>query len=188
MGKVLGAVLAGGKSTRFGADKAHAVLGADTLLNHAIHALAPYVDTVVVCGRDVPGMTCLVDRPASGLGPLGAINAALHHALEHGFDAVVTTGCDMPRFPAALFEALRGDGPAVLHRQHLAGFWPSTLAGILDDHIATSADRSIYAWIDRAGARIVTVPDLDMPNVNRVRDLEALQAQEAGSSALPRRS
>ena len=47
----LGAVLAGGQSSRFGSDKALAVLDGQTLLTRAVATLAQWCDTVVVVGR-----------------------------------------------------------------------------------------------------------------------------------------
>ncbi|WP_336969584.1 molybdenum cofactor guanylyltransferase [Sphingobium aromaticiconvertens] len=180
MSRFLGAVLAGGRSTRFGSDKAEAVLEGRRLLDHAIHALGQHVDEVVLCGRTVEGMVCLPDRPAPDLGPLGGINASLRHAREHGFSAVITTGCDMPNFPKELFDALVGQGPAVLEGQHLAGFWPSLLADRLDQHLTQASNRSLFAWFEQISPRFVTVPDLVMPNINRVGDLEVLAKERRG--------
>ena len=170
MMRLLGAVLAGGRSSRFGSDKALAMLGGRTLLDHAMAALAPHVETVVVCGR----AGGLADRPAPDMGPLGGLNAALHHALAEGYDAVLTTGCDMPVYPAGLAQALVGEGAAVLKGQPLAGFWPAALAGELDAHLAEENNRSIRGWLERIGARVVDRADLVLPNVNRPEDLEGL--------------
>ncbi len=175
--RLLGAVLAGGRSSRFGSDKALAVMpDGRTLMDHAVEAIARHVDTVVLCGRPVDGMTGLADRPAADMGPLGGLNAALHHAREQGYDAVLTTGCDMPVYPAALVEALVGDSAAVLKGQQLAGFWPATLADELDRHLAEDNNRSIFGWLDRIGARIVDRPELVLPNINRPEDLARWQA------------
>src|SRR3546814_20571783 len=78
--RLLGAVLAGGRSSRFGSDKALAMLDGRTLLDHAAAALGAHVETVVICGRHVPGMTGLADRPAADMGPLGGLNAATHQS------------------------------------------------------------------------------------------------------------
>ncbi|HEX7875718.1 MAG TPA: molybdenum cofactor guanylyltransferase [Sphingobium sp.] len=173
--RLLGAVLAGGRSSRFGSDKALAVMGdGRTLLEHAAAAIAPHVEAVVVCGRTVEGMAGLADRPAPDMGPLGGLNAALHHAASQGFDAVLTTGCDMPVYPAALAQALMGTSPAVLKGQQLAGFWPASLASELDAHLAEENNRSIFGWIERIGARIVERPDILLPNINRPADLRGL--------------
>jgi molybdopterin-guanine dinucleotide biosynthesis protein A len=105
------------------------------------------------------------------MGPLGAINAALRHAADHGFDGVLVTGCDMPVFPAALVDALVGDGGAVLAGQQLAGWWPASLADMLDDHLAHAQNRSIRGWMARAKAREVSMDGMAMPNINRPEDL-----------------
>ena len=169
-GPILGAVLAGGRSSRFGSDKAMALLHGRTLLDHAMAGLAPHVAETVICGRDGG----LADRPRADMGPLGGLNAALHHALSHGYVGVLTTGCDMPYYPAALPAALIGDGAAILFGQQLLGWWPATLAFDLDTHLGEENNRSIYGWLDRIGARIVELPDLILPNINQPEDLAAL--------------
>lgn len=174
--RLLGAVLAGGRSSRFGSDKALATMAdGRTLLEHAVASIRPHVEAVVVCGRTVEGMTGLEDRPNADMGPLGGLNAALYHAASQGFDAVLTTGCDMPVYPDALAEALVGDSAAILKGQQLAGFWPASLASELDAHLAEENNRSIYGWIDRIGARVVERPDIVLPNINRPEDMERLR-------------
>ncbi|MCI4590329.1 molybdenum cofactor guanylyltransferase [Sphingobium sp. BYY-5] len=168
-GPILGAVLAGGRSSRFGSDKALARMAdGRTLLDHAVAGLSPHVAEVVICGREGG----LADRPGPDLGPLGGLNAALHHALRHDFVGVLTTGCDMPFYPADLPAALIGDGAAtILQGQQLLGWWPAALAGELDAHLAEENSRSIYGWIERVNARVVEVPGLVLPNINRPEDL-----------------
>lgn len=172
--RILGAVLAGGRSSRFGSDKALAMLDGARLLDHAVAALAPFCAQVVVCGRSDPRYPTLADRPAPDMGPLGGLNAALHAAWTQGLDGVLVTGCDMPRFPAALAHALIGPDAAVLDGQHLAAWWPAALAPDLDAHLAATDRHAMRGWIDRVGPRVVTMPDLDLPNINRPGDLDAL--------------
>lgn len=170
-GPILGAVLAGGRSTRFGSDKAMAHMAdGRTLIDHAASALAPHVSTLVICGRDGG----LHDRPRPDMGPLGGLNAALHHALANDYAGVLTTGCDMPVYPADLPAALIGADPAIRHGQQLLGWWPSTLAPDLDAHLAQDNNRSIHGWLIRIKARVVDVPGLILPNINRPEDLAAL--------------
>lgn len=166
--RIIGAVLAGGRSSRFGSDKALALMpDGRTLLDHAMAGLAPHVAGIVICGRDGG----LPDRPAPDMGPLGGLNAALHHAQTHGFAGVLTTGCDMPIYPAALPVALIGDGAAILKGQQLLGWWPVSLASELDAHLAEDNNRSIRGWLDRIGVRVVEMPGLVLPNINRPEDL-----------------
>ncbi|MGI4879557.1 MAG: molybdenum cofactor guanylyltransferase [Janthinobacterium lividum] len=165
---VLGAVLAGGASRRFGSDKALAEWRGLPLIAHVIDRLRPQVGALVVVGRDHPGEVSIPDRPLPGLGPLGGLNAALHHARDAGFDAVLTSGCDLPRLPRDLREEL-GAGPAYVAGQPLLGLWPAELAPLLDLHLRSSADRSLRGWIALVGARAVDLGTV--LNVNRPDDL-----------------
>ncbi|WP_206239719.1 molybdenum cofactor guanylyltransferase [Novosphingobium terrae] len=183
--RALGAVLAGGRSSRFGSDKAQALLEGVSLLDHARAALAPFCEEVVVCGHPHPSARVLPDRPAPDMGPLGGLNAALHEAKAGGFEGVLVTGCDMPSFPPALAHALIGEGAAVLEGQPLAAWWPAHLAEALDKHLAETSKHSIYGWIERVKPRIVTMPDLVLPNINRPGDLDAL-VNARPSRPLPR--
>ncbi|MDT7533497.1 molybdenum cofactor guanylyltransferase [Sphingobium sp. SA2] len=170
-GRILGAVLAGGRSSRFGSDKALAQMpDGRTLIDHAIAGLTPHVAQVVICGR----AGGLPDRPAPDMGPLGGLNAALHHAQNHGFAGVLTTGCDMPLYPSELPAMLIGESAAILKGQQLLGWWPVSLAGALDAHLAAVNNRSIHGWLDRIGARVVERPGMILPNINRPEDLEGL--------------
>ncbi|WP_329958512.1 molybdenum cofactor guanylyltransferase [Sphingomonas sp. Leaf4] len=104
--RVLGAIIAGGQASRFGSDKALAVLDGRALIDRVADALAPQVDTVVVVGRDHGTLASVPDRPAPGLGPLGGIAGALHHAAAQGFTHVLTVPCDAPFLPKNLRELL----------------------------------------------------------------------------------
>ncbi|HEX7849759.1 MAG TPA: NTP transferase domain-containing protein [Sphingomonas sp.] len=92
--KVLGAVIARGLSTRFGSDKALAMIDGRATIEHAIDALRPQVEAILVWGREWPAIGAIADRPARGIRPLGGLNAALHHAVRSGHDAVLCgDGC-----------------------------------------------------------------------------------------------
>jgi len=107
------------------------------------------------------------------VGPLGGLNAALHHAAEQGYQGVLCTGCDMPIFPDSLAQALIGEEAAIVEGQYLMGYWPSALAPKLDAHLRESSDRSVRAWLAAVSARQVAAPPL--PNINTPEDLEQLE-------------
>jgi len=175
--QILGAILAGGHSRRFGSDKALALLAGVPLLDHVRRRLAAQCETVVVVGRDWPGLISVPDRPAPGLGPLGALAGALHHAAHHAYDAVLTSGCDLPDLPTDLRNIL-ADGPAVIAGQPLLGLWPVNLLDGLDRHLAATTDRSMRGWIAASGARTISL-DRPVANINRPGDLSALMDQAA---------
>lgn len=167
--RILGAVLAGGRSSRFGSDKALAVLEGMPLIAHAIEALAAHADTVVSCGRDWPGLVSIPDNPAGGHGPLAGLNAALRHAAENGFDTVLCAPIDVHPLPDAL-RLLAGESPAVLRTQWAVGHWPAALGPALDRHLASGA-LSIRSWLQASDARLIDDAHLGLRNINFMEDL-----------------
>lgn len=170
---ILGAILAGGRSQRFGSDKAAALLGGRALIDHVADALALHVDRLIVCGRAHDSLGFVSDRPAADLGPLGGLNAALDYARTKGFERVVTLPCDTPLIDRELITALLAHGgPAILAECPVIGIWPAQFAPSLDQWLATSGDRSIRAWARsvRAEQLAISAP----ANVNRVADLDRL--------------
>lgn len=162
----LGVVLAGGASRRFGSDKALALLDGRPLIDHGIAALSG-CDAIAVAGRDWPGVIALADRPAPGLGPLGGLNAALHHGAAHGFSHVACLPVDCPALPNDWLASL-GDGPAHAAGQPLVGIWPVALAVSIDTFLA-GGGRQVRLWVAGAAARIVDLGLL--PNINTPGDL-----------------
>jgi molybdopterin-guanine dinucleotide biosynthesis protein A len=180
--RLLGAVLAGGRSSRFGSDKALAEWNGRPLLAHAAEALAAQCETVIVCGREWPGLVSLPDRPEPDLGPLGGLNAALRHALVNGFDAVLSVGCDTPVLPTDLAARLSAVGEAAyLEGMPVIGRWPARLAAALDKHLTESDDRSMRAW-GRVALAVAVEIGQPLANVNRPEDLDAINASRRQSS------
>lgn len=169
--KLLGAVLAGGRSSRFGSDKAEALLAGRRLIDHAAAALADPCDALVVVGRDDPLFDCVPDRPARGLGPLGGLAGALAAARDRGFDAVLSCPVDVPRLPDALL-ALLTPGPAAIAGQPTIGWWPVPLLPELLDFIDRDGKRSVRGFALQVGARLVHAPS-PIVNINRQTDLTA---------------
>lgn len=123
----------------------------------------------MICGREEPGLDGLEDRPEPGLGPLGGLNAALHHARLHGFDAVLSAGCDAPNLPRDLAATLAGEGAGIVQSQPVVGLWPTALCGALDAFIAKGG-RALYGFAEQVGARRVRY-DPPLININRPEDL-----------------
>ena len=172
--RLLGAIIAGGRSRRFGTDKAVALLDGRPLMTHVVDALRCETDDLVICGRIVEGYRCLDDVPAPGLGPLGGLAAALRFALAKGFGAVMTSACDTPVLPERLAQRLAGNSPAIVEGQPLLGYWPASLAPALERYLTNSPDRSMYAWVQSVGGRVVAFSQV-IPNINSRADLAALQ-------------
>ncbi len=174
MTRILGAVLAGGQSRRFGSDKAVAMLRGRTLIDWTAEALAAWTERMIICGREGG----LMDRPGPDLGPLGGLNAALHFARAQGFDAVLSAPCDTPFLPAdALRQLCAAKAPAFLKALPVVGVWPTMLADRLDLHLSGS-DRSMRCWASAVGATPIHL-DTPIANVNRPGDLQSLAPDRA---------
>ncbi len=168
-GKMLGAVIAGGRSSRFGSDKAFAPIDGRPMIEHVAAALRPWVDELAICGRQYGEELFLPDDPKIDLGPLAGFNAALRYAAANGFEAVITVPCDTPRISPEIFAALRRHaGPAYLSGCPVIGIWPVTLAEGLNSFVVTDPRRSVRSW-----ARLVDAVELPITapiNINYVTD------------------
>lgn len=187
--RILGAVLCGGASKRFGSDKAEARLGAATLLTLTNRALEKHCGAVIMCGARRPGYKTIADRPMPDMGPLGGLCAALHYGADHGFTHVLSAPVDVHPMPEALVDVLAGEGPAVLDRHWLLGLWPTRLAAALEAHLS-SGERKVLSWIEAAQARRIAGFEERMVNINTTADLEqaersASRASKSSASCLP---
>jgi molybdopterin-guanine dinucleotide biosynthesis protein A len=191
-----GAVLAGGRSTRLGRDKALLTIDGETLLARAVRILATVCDEViVVAGPErralVPQVRVVPDeRP--GAGPLGGIATALR-AAGHGRVLVVAT--DMPLLNPRLLRHLLALSigydvtiPRVEGRtQQLHAVYARSCLPLIDEQLARD-DLKIDRFFARARVRIVEEdevrrldPDLrSFRNVNTEADWQTVQALAAG--------
>lgn len=174
---ILGAVLAGGLSSRFGSDKAMAELDGHTLLARAVDALSGWCDHVVVAGRATAPAPTLPDWPRPGMGPLAGIAAALRLARDGGYEAVLTCGVDSVGLPDEL-PALLGAAPAYLESQPVVGLWPASALVALEAILHGEGKHSLRAFTQAIGARGV---GLDRPpaNINTPADLAAIAGKAA---------
>jgi molybdopterin-guanine dinucleotide biosynthesis protein A len=168
---ILGAVLAGGLSTRFGSDKALAELGGHTLLATAVDALSGWCEYVVVVGRETAPAPTLPDWPRPGMGPLAGIAAALHLARDEGYTAVLTCGVDSLGLPDNL-PGLLGPGPAYLADQPVVGIWPAGALEMLEAILTGETRHSVYAFAEAIGARAIKLAK-GPANINTPEDLAA---------------
>ena len=174
--RLLGAVLAGGQSRRFGSDKALAVLDGATLLERAVARLVPWCEAVVAIGREQAPVPVVPDWPRPGMGPLGGIAGALRHAAAGGFGAVLTTGVDSLGLPDDLPDRL-GEGPAFVSDQPVVALWPVGVLAGLEAILRAEGRHAVRDLIDATGARGVVLAGASV-NVNRPEDLLRLAGRD----------
>ena len=170
---ILGAVLAGGLSTRFGSDKALAELGGRTLIARAVEALSGWCEYVVVAGREFAPAPTIPDWPHPGMGPLAGIAAALHLARDEGYEAVLTCGVDSAGLPERLPDLL-APAPAYLADQPVVGFWPANASEAIEMILESEGRHSMLQFAEAIGARAVKSGG-ETVNINTPADLAALE-------------
>lgn len=188
---ILGVVLAGGRSRRYGSDKAFAELGGVSLVHRAARTLLPLAGRVVVVANDLDRHS-LEGKPVrpdlvSGLGPLGGLHTAVAWAAEEEMRGVVVLATDMPFVPTPLLEDLASRlerGAAVVPASHgPRGFEPLCAAyhvGCLPaiEAAIEKGDRAVISFFPAVDLRIVELarvssygdPDTMFFNVNRPED------------------
>ncbi|TVR41044.1 MAG: molybdenum cofactor guanylyltransferase [Bacteroidia bacterium] len=105
--KTTGIVLAGGKSTRFGEDKALYLFKNKPLVLHALDILRPFCDELMISTNSPEsyqdfGVKTVMDI-YTGSGPLGGIHAAL--SISQGSHAAFIS-CDTPFIPSDIYPFL----------------------------------------------------------------------------------
>jgi molybdopterin-guanine dinucleotide biosynthesis protein A len=108
----LGAVIAGGLSSRFGSPKALAPIGDGRVVDRVMAALrAALGHDDIVCIANDPLIARAIGLPArgdviTGIGALAGVHAALSWAHERGCRGILAVGCDMPLLDAGLLREL----------------------------------------------------------------------------------
>lgn len=106
----LGAILAGGKSRRFGSSKAGALVDGAPMIERVRKALdVVLTDLVLIAdpgGEDLPPDIPVTADLRPGLGPIGGIHTALHRSKDRERPGAVCVACDMPFLSADLMREL----------------------------------------------------------------------------------
>lgn len=95
-------ILAGGKSSRMGQDKASMILGGKTLIQHIIDNLSFVFDEIFISGNHLnyPISKGIIKDVITQKGPMGGIRSALEFCQEDIF----VCSCDMPFVSSDLIE------------------------------------------------------------------------------------
>ena len=193
-GAVVGLVLAGGRSVRFGGEKAVALLDGRPLLEWAAERLRSVCVQVAINVRagseaeavaQARGLPTLYDEAGDALGPLAGVKVGLGWAQTLGARLLAVSPCDAPLLPDDLYVRLlehADGGPAMAETrdggQPLCAVWPVASLAEVQDALRGGAHPPTWQMLERSGARKVF---FDAPeafaNINTREDLAAVQAQ-----------
>jgi molybdenum cofactor guanylyltransferase len=161
---LVGAILAGGRSSRMGGgDKCLRLLGGRPLLAHVLERLRPQVDATVLNVNGDParfaafGLAVAPDTVPGFAGPLAGVLAALEWSRRHRPNAayVLSAPADSPFLPSDLAVRLLALGAPLARarsggRAHpVAALWSVALADDLRQAVESEGVRKIEAWTAR---------------------------------------
>lgn len=186
--RILGVILAGGASRRFGSDKALARLAGVSLIEHVARWALPQVGLLAVSGAAIAPLPVIADREKDA-GPLCGILSSLAWAEANGFARLATFACDGPIFPHDLVTQLSSGAAAdcVMARcgadkHYTYGVWRTACRPALEMAYAGGL-RSLRGAAEALTAAYVDFAPDAFFNINHPEDLasaEALLAQTAG--------
>jgi len=169
--RIMGAILAGGASRRYGSPKALAPLAGRPMATWASDALRPHASFLGVLTGD-PAVTKALGVPGRldsipGQGPLGGLLTALSWAREEGVQEVFLLACDLPLVDETLVgrildHGLHGRKAVVPASLGPLGLEPLCAAYTVDclesaHGLVAAGRRSMMGLLDQVGYALVPV-------------------------------
>ncbi len=192
---IIGTILAGGKSTRMGTEKALLQVKGRPMIQCVAETLSTVFEEVIVVGGAKNTHRFLhlevVPDAYEACGPLGGIHAALNRAKPK---PVLVLSCDTPFIPAALIEYLLGTKsikPSKIAAfqdvlQPLCGLYDGTSIRAIEDDLR-KGKYSVLKTIQQIDHTVIPItPDLPFfnpqmfLNVNRPEDYQLISDSSAG--------
>ena len=185
---ILGVVLAGGKSKRFGEDKSKAKLNGKILLEHTLEKIKSKFKTIVIVSNNVNLKNHIIIKDCidGQLGPLVGVLSAMKWIKEnnHSFKWIATFPCDTPFFSNSLIDKFiesTKSNDSLLYfaksekkRHNIFGLWSLDLIEILEKDIKNNF-RKVELWADKVGYENININEEKFDrflNINTKKDLE----------------
>ena len=189
---ILGVVLAGGRSKRFGNDKTIAKLGNKTLLDHTIEKIEKNFHEILIVSNNEKldfnkkNIFSSKDLIEGYLGPLVGVLTAMVWIEKNkkNYNWIATFPCDTPFFDENLINKIKNFPKksekklfflkSGSRRHNIFGLWSLDLKEALYKDI-TNGHRKVEEWADKIGPEIIEIndeKDYNFLNINTKEDLE----------------
>jgi Molybdopterin-guanine dinucleotide biosynthesis protein A len=189
---ILGIILAGGKSSRFGEDKSTAKLGNKTLLDHTVSKIENEFNEILVISNNKDfnfknnKIHVVGDCIEGQLGPLVGILTAMKWVTKNKkkYKWIASFPCDTPFFDIKLISELKIKVKETSKkliflnsnkkRHNIFGLWSLDLIEILEKDIKNSI-RKVELWADKVGYENININEEKFDrflNINTKKDLE----------------
>ena len=189
---ILGIILAGGKSSRFGKDKSTAKLGNKTLLDHTVNKIENEFNEILVISNNKEfnfknnKIHVVEDCIEGQLGPLVGILTAMKWVKKNNknYKWIASFPCDTPFFDMKFISELKikiketSEKLIFLNsdkkRHNIFGLWSVDLIETLEEDIKNGL-RKVEIWADKIGYENINIntKEFDMfLNINTKEDLK----------------
>jgi len=189
---ILGVVLAGGKSKRFGSDKTSVKLGDKTLIEHTISKIENYFQEILIISNNEnhlinkKNVFLTKDLIDGYLGPLIGVLSAMDWVEKNNknYKWIATFPSDTPFFDQKVIENLKNctvnESKKLFFiksgnkRHNIFGLWSMELKEILLKDIDKGI-RKVEDWANKVGSEIIEMNsdnDYNFLNINTKEDLE----------------
>ena len=177
--KILGVILAGGKSSRFGSNKSLSNLKNFKLIEHVIQKLNKKFDEILIVSNDSKlifenkKINIIKDCIEGYLGPLAGVLSAIKYANNlKKYQWIMTFPCDTPFFDEIIIDRMiektANSKKKIIfikdkkQRHNIFGTWSTSLEKILEEDLANSY-RKVDLWADKIGCSFI---EKDLKNEN----------------------
>ena len=189
---IIAAILAGGKSRRFGVDKSTTKLGDKTLIEHTISKIEKKFSEILIISNnqeikvDKKNVFVLKDCIQGQLGPLVGVLSAMKWVETNNkkYDWVATFPCDTPFFDTKIIDELKKFSKknnkklyflkSGEKRHNIFGLWSIQLKDILEEDI-NNKFRKVEEWANKIGLETININHEKFDsflNINTQEDLE----------------
>lgn len=163
-------IIAGGRSSRMGREKAFESIGNKTILARIIDNIRPQVDVLVINANGEAdrfretGLPVIPDIRSDVGTPLAGLHTALNYAESHAINAVLTVPSDCPFLPDDLVRRLReAKAPAAIaasggQAHFVTGLWRPELLLKLAKALDEPRLPRLQDWAREANAAMVEWP------------------------------
>jgi molybdenum cofactor guanylyltransferase len=171
---ILGVILAGGKSRRFGEDKNHVKLGDKTLLEHVLSKISnKFAETLIVSSyneeiKKLDNITVIPDC-LEDLGPLAGVLSSMKWVKKNKkhYKWVATFPSDTPFFETSIIEDYKkrtNENDSLLYfvksnnkRHNIFGLWSIELLETLENDLINNNFRKVEEWANKIGVKTIDI-------------------------------
>ena len=194
---ILGTVLAGGKSQRFGEDKSQVMLEGKLLIDYILSEISSeFREILVVSNNKIDFKNSekisIIEDFKKGLGPLGGVLSAMKWVKENNknYEWVSTFPADTPFFKKEILQKFYKEIEIEKSRlffiksnktrHNIFGLWSIDLLDKLEEDL-NRGDRKVELWANSIGVKVI---DMDFKNIDPFFNINTKQDLEKAKEKL----